>query len=238
MASARIALNACEISSPSIIWHGNDNLSSFRPKIKFIHVHIGGQDKGKPEPVFSIDLLGDSLIATSGVDDNEPPKGTTRLWSLTADLKPTCFMDFNDHQSVVNIARFSPCGKMLATASDRLIIVYTVPSASQWTELGENRTAPGPGFERTWFANVDLAEIYDLAWAPDSSYIVAGAINSKAQVIPLNKSKDSLSLVGHTSYVQGVAWDPLNKYIVTQSADRSVKFHLVSPRIYPHPCLN
>ena len=38
-------------------------------------------------------------------------------------------------------------------------------------------------------------------------------------------------LPGHTSYVQGVAWDPLNEMVVTQSADRSVKMHAVSPTL-------
>ena len=33
-------------------------------------------------------------------------------------------VDLNDHNSVVNCVRFSPCGKMLATSSDRQIIIY------------------------------------------------------------------------------------------------------------------
>jgi WD40 repeat protein len=41
-----------------------------------------------------------------------------------ADSRVTFLHEFNDHQSVVNAARFSPCGRMLATASDRLVIVY------------------------------------------------------------------------------------------------------------------
>ena len=41
------------------------------------------------------------------------------------------------------------------------------------------QSSPASGFERTWYSNIELAEIYDLQWAPDSSYIIAGAINSK-----------------------------------------------------------
>lgn len=34
-------------------------------------------------------------------------------------------------------------------------------------------------------------------------------------------------LPGHTSYIQGVAWDPRGEHVVTQSADRSCKVHKV-----------
>jgi WD40 repeat protein len=44
----------------------------------------------------------------------------------------------------------------------------------------------------------------------------------------LTKEKESLILTGHTGYVQGVAWDPLGEMVVTQSADRTFKAHMVS----------
>ena len=44
----------------------------------------------------------------------------------------------------------------------------------------------------------------------------------------LTKEKESLILTGHTGYVQGVAWDPLDEMVVTQSADRTCKVHMVS----------
>lgn len=34
-------------------------------------------------------------------------------------------MDLCDHQSVVNIARFSPCGRLLASASEKQVLIYT-----------------------------------------------------------------------------------------------------------------
>ena len=46
----------------------------------------------------------------------------------------------------------------------------------------------------------------------------------------LTKEKESLILTGHTGYVQGVAWDPLGEMVVTQSADRTFKAHMVSRR--------
>ena len=48
----------------------------------------------------------------------------------------------------------------------------------------------------------------------------------------LTKEKESLILTGHTGYVQGVAWDPLGEMVVTQSADRTCKMHMVSKIIH------
>lgn len=39
--------------------------------------------------------------------------------------------------------------------------------------------------------------------------------------------RDSTPLLGHSNYIQGVAWDPIGDFVVTQSADRSVKLHPV-----------
>lgn len=83
--------------------------------------------------------------------------------------------------------------------------------------------------DRIWISS-NLDEIYDIQWSPDSSYVIAGSINAKAEIIRLNP-RDSIVLPGHTSYVQGVAWDPLNQMVVSQSADRSCKIHLVSLKI-------
>ena len=48
----------------------------------------------------------------------------------------------------------------------------------------------------------------------------------------LTKEKESLILTGHTGYVQGVAWDPLGEMVVTQSADRTCKMHMVNDYSY------
>ena len=101
----------------------------------------------------------------------------------------------------------------------------------KWTDLAENPVVEGPLYDRVWFANLELAEIYDLQWSPDSSYVIAGATNARAQIVKI-RTKETMTLVGHTSLVKGVCWDPLNKYVVTQSSDRSFKAHLVRLLIF------
>lgn len=48
-----------------------------------------------------------------------------QLWKVDSASEGQEFLlDLADHGSAVNIARFSPCGKMLASASDRQIVIY------------------------------------------------------------------------------------------------------------------
>lgn len=183
----------------------------------------GGNDNGKPNPVFAIDILplatvsGAIILCTSGTDGSTPTKGSARVWRVAprCDI-PISLLDLNDHQSAVHTARFSPCGTMLATASDRMIIVYTASSAAAWEETTEEKD-----LQKAWLRPHQL-EIYDLRWSPDSKCIVAGSIDCKTEIMRI-EGKGSIDLPGHTSYVQGVAWDPMNQFVVSQSADRSCK---------------
>lgn len=82
-------------------------------------------------------------------------------------------------------------------------------------------------------------EIYDIAWSPDGKYIIAGSTDNLAQVFSVADGMLILAsndpwlmrfsagscvhqIQDHSHYVQGVAWDPLNEYIATQSSDRYV----------------
>ena len=110
------------------------------------------------------------------------------------ELKPTFLIEFSDHSSVVNIVRFSPSGCLLATASDRQIIVYAgwqyaisslfsldqtlflVRLSSKWDSITDAKEV-----EKIWLRS-SLEEIYDLSWSPDNDFIMAGAINCKVSI--------------------------------------------------------
>ena len=99
----------------------------------------------------------------------------------------------------------------------------SVSCPSDWCTMTDSRICD------KIYLRPSLVEIYDLQWSPDSEFIIAGAINLKAEIVRvLTKEKESLILSGHTGYVQGVAWDPLDEMVVTQSADRTCKTYMVS----------
>jgi WD40 repeat protein len=62
-----------------------------------------------------------------------------------------------------------------------------------------------------------------------NDFHITYSMHVQAEIVRvLTKEKESLILTGHTGYVQGVAWDPLGEMVVTQSADRTCKMHMVS----------
>lgn len=90
-------------------------------------------------------------------------------------------------------------------------------------------------------------QVYDLAWSPSGEYIIAGSTDNCARIFTASEGvylvthvlmmiKTDLFLAGkcvheiaeHNHFVQGVAWDPLNEYIATQSSDRSMHIYSIS----------
>lgn len=87
------------------------------------------------------------------------------------------------------------------------------------------------------------SEIYDLAWSPDGVFFITGSMDNVARIYNAQTGWCTPVLVGnilfylhlpgsmvrqiaeHNHYVQGVAWDPLNEYVATQSSDRSVHIY-------------
>ena len=63
-------------------------------------------------------------------------------------------------------------------------------------------------------------EIYDLAFSPDGKRVLTGSVDHTANVYDVATGQLIHTIAEHTNYVQGVAWDPFNQYIATQSSDR------------------
>ena len=67
-----------------------------------------------------------------------------------------------------------------------------------------------------------LQDVIDLAWSPCSQYLVSCSTDSTAIVFDVKKGCKIKMLDDHKGWVNGVAWDPLNKFIATISSDRYV----------------
>ena len=64
----------------------------------------------------------------------------------------------------------------------------------------------------------------DASWAPDATALLTGSIENVCVVWDVTeKHRAQGRLTEHGHYVQGVAWDPAQQYVVSQSADRTCR---------------
>ena len=159
------------------------------------------------------------------IDDTKSnliPNNINNLNNLSL-IRPKFVYELNGaHTSNVNIIRISPNGMYLASGGDDSAIVI-------WVQ--KNRPVEfGSSIERITWSNYKilrghLSDVYDLAWSPDSKYLISGSVDNRALIWSLEKSKVIDRSIDHRHFVQGVSWDPRNKYITTQSSDKSAKIY-------------
>ena len=125
------------------------------------------------------------------------------------------------HTGTVNVARFSPNGKYLATASDdSALVIWT----QRWKEeFGTTEKKLGWASEKVLRGHT--ADVYDLSWGMDSKHLVSCSIDGSAILFSVEKGKGIQRFEGHRKFVQGVALDPLMKYIVTLSTDTTARIY-------------
>lgn len=54
----------------------------------------------------------------------------------------------------------------------------------------------------------------------DSLFLASGEIGCKAIIWDVMKGKSKFQVLDHKNFVQGVAWDPKDKFLATMSTDR------------------
>ena len=68
-----------------------------------------------------------------------------------------------------------------------------------------------------------LEDVVDISWSKDGLFLVSASVDNEAIVWDVTKGTKTHMLSGHKSWVQGVAWDPLDQFVITLSADRSLR---------------
>ncbi|XP_043270217.1 chromatin assembly factor 1 subunit B [Venturia canescens] len=181
------------------------------------------------DPVLSVDIqtktsensVGNIIwrLATGGSDSH------VLIWHITIDendeASTSCVADLERHQKAVNVVRFSPSGEVLASGDDESSIIL-------WKQKNDFRLPPLPGEKNlnkeqwnSWkVLRGHLEDVYDLNWSPDSNFLISGSVDNTAIVWDVAKGRSLKILQDYKGFVQGVAWDPQNRYICTLSTDR------------------
>jgi chromatin assembly factor 1 subunit B len=132
--------------------------------------------------------------------------------------------DLTRHQKAVNCVRWSPDGKYLASCDDEsCIFIWRQKPDSEALNIFDKDDV-SDGDKEIWLSYKTLRghmeDVYDLSFSSDSQYLISGSVDNTAMVWDIEKAKSVAIIRDHKGFVQGVAWDPLNKYLATLSTDR------------------
>ncbi|CEG50470.1 chromatin assembly complex 1 subunit b cac2 [Plasmopara halstedii] len=213
-------------------------MPSVRVATPEIRLHCG--PTGLNEAVLSLDFLwpnnevatssGKSLLATGGADKE------IKLWRVGEKEEPeaqdTIALEFvfslSGHDRSVNCVRFSPNGAYLASASDDTsIILWSKPKTAgddwHWDQISSLSDV-----KRNILSLGHKGDITDLSWSPDSAFLASTSVDNRCVIWDVEKGDVAERRKDHTQYVQGVAWDPLNEFIVTEGNDRTCRVYSLS----------
>ena len=227
------------VKTPQVAWHGREEAGGKNDPILSLDVHhtltlaTAGTDnciriwRLKPNGLDLFDEVEpheNPLPATSSARPR--PSELTRMGPTTTTRALYNFaFALVGHERPVNVVRFSPNGECLASAGDDARVVLwrrndTITSEGwSWAQAESEREVQYKIFKG------HLDDVYDLQWSPDGRFLISGSIDNCAIVWDVRTGKCLQRIKEHAGYVQGVAWDPLNQFIATQSSDRTCRIY-------------
>ncbi|XP_049764646.1 chromatin assembly factor 1 subunit B isoform X1 [Schistocerca cancellata] len=194
------------------------------------------------DPVLSIDIQpgrnndeGPYRLASGGTDSHVVIWYIHKKESGLAEIEFAS--DLQRHQRAVNVVRFSPTGELLASGDDEAVIIIWKQKTDQ--DAPELPSSENEGNREQWISlktlRGHLEDIYDLSWSMDSASLISGSVDNSAIIWDVQKGKSLKLLKEHTGFVQGVSWDPKNKFVATMCSDRSCRiYNLNSKKVMYH----
>lgn len=116
-----------------------------------------------------------------------------------------------------------------AAAAAAASVPPNATSAAPASSGAAGSPAAGGEQEQEWKVSGTLRghadDVQDIAWNADGSALLTGSVENVAFVFDVANRKAAVRIAEHRGYVQGVAWDPGYRYLVTQSGDRTVRIY-------------
>lgn len=202
-----------KVCTPLISWHNRERVSA-----------IDFQPTAHPKATKD----GGTRLATGG-DDNH-----VVIWELTVDesgkVEPQCVCDLSRHQNSVNAVRWSGNGQILASAdTDSAIFLWTFTESEAAPDIfgGQDDEESEMTNRENWTVwktlRGHLQDIVGLSWSPCARFLISCSTDSTAIVFDVNKGAKVKMLDDHKGWVNGVAWDPQDKYVASIASDRVLR---------------
>ncbi len=123
-------------------------------------------------------------------------------------------------------SRFPPCDSLRnhPAGPDRTIVVCRTHAGQAWSDATHERDIMRS------FLRGHHSDVYDLCWSPDSSHLVSGSVDNTCMVWDIASGRMVQTLKDHSNFVQGVAWDPRDRFIASESCDRSLRVYTRSTK--------
>eukprot|EP00002_Diphylleia_rotans_P022420 TRINITY_DN438_c2_g2_i1.p1 TRINITY_DN438_c2_g2~~TRINITY_DN438_c2_g2_i1.p1 ORF type:complete len:556 (+),score=84.76 TRINITY_DN438_c2_g2_i1:23-1690(+) len=176
-------------------------------------------------PIYAVDTHESGRVVTAGADKE------AKVWMFVQNSDGIPSLEYRAslvrHEKAVNVARFAPYGNIIATGSDDgFILLWKLNDMGPVSEEVEEKEI----WNVVSCLRGHVGDIYDLCWSPLGDMLLSGSIDNNAIIWDVSKGKGRHHFRDHHHYVQGVAWDPSGRHLVTQSSDRSVRVYKKSMR--------
>ncbi|KAJ2161549.1 HIR complex subunit [Coemansia sp. RSA 552] len=188
-------------------------------------------DKKSLTAIFSLDFdaSGERLV-TSGMDTK------IRVWSPQAILQGTTgqqrlLATLTGHSGAVMCTRFSPCGRLLASGADDMVVVIWERDEAEGDlgagSLAQLTSLDGSAPTETWRSLRRLtgheSDVCDLAWSADGRYLATCGLDNLVLVWDARTFERVARLTAHQQFVKGVTWDPAGRFLASQADDKTLR---------------
>jgi len=129
------------------------------------------------------------------------------------------------HLGCVNTVRWSNDGRFLASGGDdKLVMLWQKSAFSGGSIFGGG----GKVHVEQWRLHQTLrghdGDVLDLAWGPGDVVLATASVDNNIIIWNMERLPEQVAILrGHTSLVKGVFFDPVGKYLASQSDDKTLR---------------
>jgi chromatin assembly factor 1 subunit B len=203
----------CSRSGRRLVTAGGDKVARVWRYVENLHACLG-LDSKIPEQGTSIPSSSSpEPHARTMQHEDGPAKGGRR-----AVIEWLC--DLSAHTTTVNVARFSPDGERIATAADQGEIVLWYLGGPIDNDRDDK---PRERWTQAHVIRGHSFDVLDLSWSPDGNRIASASVDNSIRLWDTSNPKRlPANITHHDSLVQGVAFDPLSRFIASLGSDRAL----------------